>query len=170
MASTTILAQLLKEARTSAGFTQEQLAKKVGLSLTAQDISKAERGLWEPTNEQLKSIAKLCGVTQKSLLDAKAESDPITETGTKKTTKSSGKTSTTKSTKSTTKKSTTPSNANTSMKVTATEKKLIEAYRAADSDTKKTALNLLQGKETDSSTGSVLGDVVSGLLGNLIKS
>ena len=60
---------LIKEARTNAGLTQDQLAKKVR-GLTASDVSKAERGEKELTQEQLKSIAKATGVTQKSLLDA----------------------------------------------------------------------------------------------------
>jgi hypothetical protein len=33
------------------------------------------------------------------------------------------------------------------MKVTATEKKLVELYRKADTDTKKAALNMLKGDE-----------------------
>ena len=60
---------LIKEARTAAGLTQAELAKKV-TGITAQDISKAERGEKELTTEQLKAIAKATGVTQKSLLEA----------------------------------------------------------------------------------------------------
>lgn len=60
---------LIKEARTSAGLTQEALAKKVK-GLTANDISLAERGEKELTQAVLKEIAKATGVTQKSLLDA----------------------------------------------------------------------------------------------------
>ncbi len=36
----------------------------------------------------------------------------------------------------------------TSVKVTATEKKLLELYRAADSDTKKAAIALLKGEKS----------------------
>lgn len=36
----------------------------------------------------------------------------------------------------------------TSVKVTATEKKLLELYRAADSDTKKAAMALLKGEKS----------------------
>ncbi len=60
---------LIKKARTAAGLTQEQLAKKV-TGATATDIGKAERGEKELTQEQLKQIAKATGVTQKSLLEA----------------------------------------------------------------------------------------------------
>ena len=64
------------------------------------------------------------------------------------------------------------------MKVTSTERKLVEAYRLADADTKKRAMNLLKGKD-EGMLGSllnsgdiadtvedVLGDVLGGLLGN----
>ena len=63
---------LIKEARTGAGLTQEQLAKKVD-GVTASDISKAERGEKELTQTQLKQIAKATGVTQASLLNAAKE-------------------------------------------------------------------------------------------------
>ena len=59
---------LIKEARTGAGMTQEALARKIK-GVTAQDISKAERGELSLTQAQLKEIAKATGVTQKSLLD-----------------------------------------------------------------------------------------------------
>ena len=110
------LGNLIKEARTEAGFTQEQLARKIA-GLSATDISEAERGLKDLTQEQLKKIAKATGVTQASLLDAA---------------KGTGKTSSFTASK-------------TSMKVTATEKRLVELYREADSDTKKSVLSLLRG-------------------------
>ena len=64
------LSTLLKEARAQSGLTQEQLAKKAANGLTAHDVSRAERALDVPTDAQLKAIAKVTGVTQKSLLDA----------------------------------------------------------------------------------------------------
>lgn len=151
MAST--VGTLIKEARTKAGLTQEQLAKTVKI-ITASDISKAERGEKELTQEALKEIAKATGVTQKSLLDAAKGTTSKT---------SSSKTSSTKTTssKSTSTKSTSTANT-TSMKVTATEKKLVELYRAADSDTKKAAMNLLKGKEE----GGELSDLLSTLVKN----
>ena len=60
---------LIREARLEAGYTQEQLARKVK-GLTANDISKAERGEKDLTKEQLKKIALATGVTQSSLLNA----------------------------------------------------------------------------------------------------
>ena len=46
------------------------------------------------------------------------------------------------------------------MKVTATEKKLLELYRAADADTKKAAMALLKGEK------SQLGGVLDAILEN----
>ncbi len=48
----------------------------------------------------------------------------------------------------------------TSVKVTATEKKLLELYREADSDTKKAAMALLKGEK------SQLGGVLDAILEN----
>ena len=95
---------LIKEARTNAGLTQEQLARKIS-GLSASDISMAERGKKDLTQASLLNAAK-GSTTQKT---------------------SSGSTKT--------------------MKVTATEKKLVELYRKADTDTKKAALNILKGDE-----------------------
>lgn len=113
---------LIKEARTNADLTQEQLARKIS-GLSANDISLAERGKTNLTQTQLKQIAKITGVTQASLLNAAK--------GTSAAKKTSSKTS-----------------SKTSIKVTSSEKKLVELYRAADSDTKKAAVKLLKGEET----------------------
>lgn len=53
------------------------------------------------------------------------------------------------------------------IQVSATEKKLVELYRKADSDTKKAALALLKGEKSQTSNilTSILED--SGLLNNL---
>ena len=137
------LGDLIKEARVSADLTQEQLAKKIA-GLSASDISMAERGKKDLTQEQLKRIAKATGVTQASLLNAAKGS--------------SGKSSTAKKTSSTA--------GTTSMKLTATEKKLVELYRKADSETKKEALNVLKGE--DGSVDDVLEtimDSVQNMLG-----
>lgn len=112
------LGNLIKKARTEAGLTQEQLARRVS-GADASDISQAERGLKDLTQEQLKQIAKATGVTQTSLLEAAR--------GSKKTTSSTAKKS--------------------SMQVTSTERRLVELYREADSKTKKAALKLLRGEE-----------------------
>ena len=124
---------LIKEARTEAGLTQEQLARKIS-GLSATDISEAERGLKDLTQDQLKKIAKATGVTQSSLLNAP------------------------KNTKST---SSSSSASKSSMQVTASEKKLVELYRKADSKTKKEALQVLKGED------SIAGDILETLLDNV---
>lgn len=124
---------LIKEARTAAGMTQEQLARKIS-GLSANDISLAERDKKDLTQDQLKQIAKATGVTQASLINAAKESSG------KKTSSSS-------------------SSSGTTMKVTATEKKLVELYRQADADTKKSVLKQLKGED-------ILGDA---LLENILS-
>lgn len=154
--------KLIKEARTKAGLTQEQLAKKMGGGMTAAQISRAERGEETLTQAQLKTVAKITGVTQASLLSAARESKPA-------------KKQTVKSTAKTTAKSTA---ATASMKVTAAEKKLVEAYRKADSDTRKAALRVLRGEcgemvtrllgKSDNVADDLadhLGDLIGGLFG-----
>lgn len=143
MAQTKSLGELIKEARTSAGLTQEQLAQSVG-DMTASDISKAERGQKVPTQNQLKQIAKTTGVTQKSLLDAAKAQDAAGSGNTSSGTAASGKTASGKTTSGkTTSGKTTSGN---TVQVTATEKKLLELYRAADSDKKKAVMSLLKGE------------------------
>ena len=117
---------LIKEARTNADLTQEQLARKIA-GLSANDISEAERGLKDLTQEQLKQIAKITGVTQASLINAAKGS-------------SAKKTSSTGSSSS--------SSSKTSYMVTAEEKKLIQLYRKADAATKSGVMNLLKVKES----------------------
>ena len=135
---------LIREARLEAGYTQEQLARKVK-GLTANDISKAERGEKDLTKEQLKKIALATGVTQSSLLNAPKGGSSSSSSKKKTTTSSASKKKTTSST-------------GTSMKVTATERKLVELYREADSDRKKMAMNVLKGES----------NTFDGFLGNLI--
>ena len=126
------LGNLIKEARTGAGLTQEQLARRIA-GLSATDISEAERGLKDLTQEQLKRIAKETGVTQASLLEAAR--------GSKKTTSSTA--------------------AKSSMQVTATERRLVELYRQADSKNKKAAMKLLKGEEEFAE--EVLGNILEGV-------
>ena len=137
----------IKQARLAADLTQEKLAQKLGDGITASDISKAERGEAELTTDTIKKIAKITGVTQASLLGTSKSS----------TKKSSSKSDT--STKKTTKSDT--------MKLTAAEKKLVEAYRKADSDHKKQALKVLNG-EADGLLSSLSGSTVTDLLGSLL--
>ena len=119
---------LIKEARTEAGLTQEQLARRIA-GLSANDISLAERHQKNLTQDQLKQIAKITGVTQASLLEAARGSTAKKTTGTK-----------------------------SSMQVTAAERKLVELYRAADTETRKDALKVLRGQD------SLAEDILESLL------
>ena len=141
MANAKKVGKLIKEARTGAGLTQEQLARKVK-NCSASDVSRAERGEKELTAEQLKQVAKATGVTQKSLLDA-AKGNAASSTAAKP-----------------------PAGANTtSMKVTATEKKLVQLYRAADSQTKKEVMATLKGEKLETLVGNLIGGAFSALTG-----
>ena len=154
--------KLIKEARTKAGLTQEQLAKKMGGGMTAAQISHAERGEEALTQEQLKKVAKITGVTQVSLLSAARESRPAKKQTARSTAKTTAKSAA----------------ATASMKVTAAEKKLVEAYRKADGDTRKAAMRVLQGECSELLTRLLgksdnvaddladhLGDLIGGLFG-----
>ena len=162
------LGNLVKEARTSKGLTQAALADKVG-GITSSDVSKIERGEKEPSQDILKKMAKVLGVTQKSLLNAAAGTKPSSASKTSGSGKSSSKTAAAK------KK--TASSSSKTLTLTATEKKLVELYRKADSGTKKAAMNLLKGegnalelfgtlltgkKEVSSMAGDLLGSLLSG--------
>ena len=119
---------LIKEARTEAGLTQEQLARRTS-GLSANDISLAERHQKNLTQEQLKQIAKITGVTQASLLNAAKGSSSKKSSGSK-----------------------------SSMQVTAAERRLVELYREADTETRKDALKVLRGQD------SLTEDILEGLL------
>lgn len=134
--------EVIKEARKAAGLTQAKLAAKVS-GVSATDIGRVERGEINLTNEQLKRVAKALGITQASLLNA-----PKNNCGSASSSGSSAATS--------------------SMRLTATEKRLVKAYRAASSDVRKDAMNLLTGKSADGIAGS-LSDVLGDVLGGLIK-
>ena len=142
------LGDLVKKARTEKGLTQAALAEKVD-GLTASDVSKIERGEKEPAQDVLKQMAKALGVTQKSLLDAAA---------------GSGKTASSSKTGSAAKKTSSAKTASTvkdtidTLKLTATEKKLVQLYRKADTKTKKAAINLLEG---DSNAIELIGALLS---------
>lgn len=160
---------LIKEARTAAGLTQEQLAKKI-TGVSASDISKAERGETELTQAVLKQIAKLTGVTQSSLLNAEKAAAKASVSKTASKTASSAKSSTSKSTtKSSASKATSAKSTKSKaddIELTAAEKKLLELYRAADAETKKAAVSLLKGEknEVQQLMSNLLGDTLSKFL------
>ena len=158
---------LIKEARTGAGMTQEQLAKKVE-GLTASDISKAERGEKELTQAQLRAIAKATGVTQASLLNAAKESTAKKPATTAKKPASTAKkpaASAAKKPATTAKKPATTAKKEEEIKLTATEKKLVELYRAADKDTRDAAMKVLKGEKVD---GGLLSSLLGGGGGGLL--
>jgi len=84
-----------------------------------------------------------------------ATTKKTTSTAKKTTTASKKATSTAKKTGTSAKKTT---STGTSVKVSATEKKLLELYRAADADTKKAAMALLKGEK--SQLGGVLDEIL----------
>ncbi len=157
---------LIKEARTDAGLTQEQLARKIK-GLSAAELGKAERGEIELTQAMLKEIAKATGVTQSSLLNA-AKGSTAKKTATAKKTTTAKKTSAGKE----------------EPELTAGEKKLVEAYRAASSDAKKNALKILKGEDLEIAeimkllkldskldgldSNGILGGLKDGLLGGIL--
>jgi len=145
--------ELIKEARTKAGLSQEKLAGMID-GLSASELSKAERGEKELTQAELKAIAKATGVTQKSLLEAPS--------GVKKTAAA-----TTAAKKTATASSAAKKTANDGEKLTAAEKRVLELYRAASASLRKDAEAVLKGtkKVQDEDAGSdLLGSVLGGAL------
>lgn len=137
MANAKKVGTLIKKARTDAGLTQEQLAKKV-TGASASDIGKAERGEKELTTDQLKQVAKATGVTQKSLLDAAKGTQTVKPA------------------------SSSSSSSGSSMKLSADEKKLVQLYRKADDDAKQKALKALGDEQEESSGSGLLGSLLGG--------
>lgn len=175
---TNTVGPMIKKARAGAGLTQEQLAMKV-TGLSASDISRAERGELIPTQEQLKTIAKVTGVTQKSLLDAAKESKTENNSsGTSGSTGSGKKPANSTSGKKPAGSTSTGTNTGKTMEVTATERKLVELYRKASTDEKKTVMSILKGEKdtTNEMISSLLdgskkpADIVSSILGSAVES
>lgn len=150
-----IVGSLIKEARTGAKLTQTQLAEYLD-GVSANDISKAERGDKDLSQSVLKQIAKVTGVTQSSLINAAkaeaAEAQPAVSAKTASSKKESAKKES----------SVKPAAAKNALELTAAEKKLVELYRAADSETKKAAVALLKGEKT--TTDDLLGTLLGGAM------
>ena len=157
---------LIKEARGKAKLSQEALAGQIE-GLSAADLGKAERGEKELSQGVLRQIAKLTGVTQASLVNAAKESTygPAKKAAApaKKTAATAKKTTTAKKATTTAKKTATTAGKN-AVELTAAEKKLIELYRAADSDTKKKAVAVLKGEQADA--GGILANLLGDQAGN----
>ena len=147
---------LIKEARGKAKLSQEALAAQIE-GLSASDLGKAERGEKELSQSVLKQIAKLTGVTQSSLINAAKESSygPAKKTEASRPAASGAKKASGSGTKKTAEKK-------DDLALTAAEKKLVELYRTADSDTKKKAVAVLKGEQSDT------GDILTSLIGTAI--
>ncbi len=162
---------LIKEARSKAKLSQEALASQID-GLSSSDLGKAERGEKELSQSVLRQIAKITGVTQSSLINAAKESTYGTtakKTATAAAAKKTATAMTAKKTSTTTKTTTaakktatakkTSSASKDAIELTAAEKKLIELYRAADSETKKKAVAVLKGESSE------MSDILTSLLG-----
>ena len=152
---------LIKEARTAAGLTQEQLARKIK-GVSADDISLAERGKKDFTQAVLKEIAKATGVTQKSLLDA-AKAGSSAKTGASSKTGSSAKTSASSKTGSSAKTGASPKTGS-SAKTSASSKTGSSAKTGASSKTGSSAKTGASSK-----TGSGAKTSASSKTGNSAK-
>ena len=179
---------LIKEARTAAGLTQEQLARKIK-GVSADDISLAERGKKDFTQAVLKEIAKATGVTQKSLLDAaKAGSSAKTgassktgssaKTGASSKTGSSAKTGASSKTGSGAKTSAssktgnsakTASSSSSTLKLSAEEKRVLKAYREAEEGVQSIVRALLGADTQSSSASKKNSSLLESLLGGLAQ-
>lgn len=154
-----ITGTLIKEARTGAKLTQTQLAEQLD-GVSANDISKAERGDKELPQSVLKQIAKITGVTQASLVNAaKAEAASEKPAAAKAPAK---KESSSKPASKTEAKPASKTEAKNAFELTAAEKKLVELYRAADSETKKAAVAVLKNEKTQ--TDDILGTLLGGAM------
>ena len=106
-------------------------------------------------------------MTQASLVNAAKESTygPAKKAAApaKKTAATAKKTTTAKKATTTAKKTATTAGKN-AVELTAAEKKLIELYRAADSDTKKKAVAVLKGEQADA--GGILANLLGDQAGN----
>ncbi|MBR2822708.1 MAG: helix-turn-helix domain-containing protein [Clostridia bacterium] len=173
-----LTAAQLKKIAVACGVTQKSLLEapknlKAAAKKTDATASSAKTTAAKKTDAKASSAK----TTSSKKTDAKASSAKTTAAKKTDAKASSAKTAAAKKTEA----KAAPAGANTSMKVTATEKKLIEAYREAPTDLKKAALKLLKGEYGDTvntllgaSSGSGataadgIGEMLGGLLGNLL--
>ena len=147
---------IVKEARAAKKLSQAALAEAVS-GLSASDVGKIEKNEKIPAEAVIKQMAKPLGLTQKALLEAAGLLKDTAKTAAAKKTDTAKKTSSAK--KADSAKTSSKKTADEEMRLTAAEKKLLEAYRKADKDTKDTALKLLKG---EAGIGDVLGTVLAG--------
>ena len=155
-------------ARTEAKSSSKTTAAKTGTKTAAAKTTDAKKTETKPATA--KTGAKTAAAKATTAAAKTGAKTTAAKTGSAKTTATKNET-----------KPAVPTGANTSMKVTATEKKLIEAYREAPAELKKAALKVLKGEygETvntllgaSSGAGATaadgIGEMLGGLLGNLL--
>lgn len=123
----------IKEARTAAGLTPEELAEKVD-GVSAEDICQAECGEKKLSQNKLKAIAKATGVTQKSLLDAAKEDAAAAEEAPACEKKEEAPCECDK-------KEEAPAEEPAEL----TDSEVLDLYKTADADTQKAAVSALKG-------------------------
>ena len=172
-------------ARTEAKSSSKTTAAKTGTKTAAAKTTDAKKTETKPATAKTgakTAAAKTTDAKKTEVKPATAKTGAKTaaaKTGAKTTAAKTGAAKTTAKKNET--KPAVPTGANTSMKVTATEKKLIEAYREAPAELKKAALKVLKGEygETvntllgaSSGAGATaadgIGEMLGGLLGNLL--
>ena len=169
----------LKKIAVACGVTQSSLLNapknvSAAAAKTAAKTTGAKTGTAKKTTEA-KTAAKKTSTAKTAAAKTASAATAAKTTTAKKTT--SEKTAA----KPAVKKDTTPASANVSLKVTASEKKLVEAYRAASADEKKVAMKVLKGEYGDkvtnlmnlvgggaSSSSSAGSDLVSDAIGSLL--
>lgn len=175
--SVDLTASQLKKIAVACGVTQTSLvnapknlpasaAKKATAAKTAAAKTKAAKTTTAKTSASRKTDKSTAAKTT-GAKTAAAKTASANKTGTAQKTGTAAKSST-------------PAAAGISMKVTASEKKLVEAYRSANGDMKKVALKVLKGEYGDKITGllNVVGggsvsssaaDSISDTIGNLLS-
>ena len=149
--------ELIKEARTKAGLSQEKLAAMID-GLSASEVSQAERGTKNLSQAELKAIAKATGVTQKSLLEAAGYVSSTAKKPAAAAQKPAASTAKKPAAKTTAKK---PAAA-AEIKLTAAEKRFLELYRSATASARKNAEAVLKGEKQVQEEGG--NPLVDGLL------
>ena len=129
-------------------------SKKAAAKKTTKKADTAKKTATAKKTETKKTAAASAKKTETK------KAAPAKKTETKKTAPASAKKTETKKTATAKKTTAAKKTTGTKMELTAAEKKLIELYRAADSETKKSAVSTLKGE----SGGGIVGDLLSGLL------
>ena len=138
--------ELIKEARTKAGLSQEKLAAMID-GLSASEVSKAERGEKDLSQAELKAIAKATGVTQKSLLEAAGYVSSAKKPAASTAKKPAASTAKKPASATASKPASDAAKKTAEIKLTAAEKRVLELYRAASAAVRKDAEDVLKGEK-----------------------